>query len=159
MIYKQSFRAWSIPLMSADCRMFGIELHVSIIIPWVQLTHVTAFISHLRNVIEIFFVCLVNLSHSSEVSQLQASPIFAKPVLEHSSLSPSQCSTKGFTMCCGSETDKGYDKHLLSKAACETISVETKQGTRADKAQFIWVRVSFLRLPPMPDYDACFVNL
>lgn len=46
------------------------------------------------------------------------------------------------------ERDKGYDKHLLCKAACETISVQTKRWRRADKTQFILLQVSFLRLFP-----------
>lgn len=61
------------------------------------------------DVIEIWSVLQIDLSHRSEVSQLrhpgcsqpaQATPILAKLVLEHSGLSPSQCSAKGFTMCC-----------------------------------------------------------
>ncbi len=86
-------------------------------------------------------------SASSVRSQpAQASPILAKLVLEPSGLSLSQCSAKGCTMCCGSERDKGYDKHLLSKADSELILLETSEGTWADRAKFIWVWVSLLKL-------------
>lgn len=107
-----------------------------------------------------FYLCVKSASsvQPDRSQSLQAAPIFAKPALEHSGLSPSQCSTKGFTMCSGSERDKGCDKLLLSRAMCETISVETKQGTWADKTQFEYDCLSWLSVSTQ-DYDTCFVNL
>lgn len=57
--------------LSDDYRTYSKRLHVNIIILR-ALTHVTLFIRHLRRVIDILCVWLVNLSHSSEVSQLRS---------------------------------------------------------------------------------------
>lgn len=72
---------------------------------------------------------------------------------------PSQTSTKSFTMCSGSERDKGYDKHLLGKAVCEIIlSGDKTRNTSRWNTVYLSTSVS----PPtasMWDYDVCFVNL
>lgn len=142
--------------LSTDYRSYIMQL-ANIILPRLRLTHATAFISLLRVVVGLF-VCLVNLKSASSVQLDRSQPICAKPPLERSGLSPSQCSTKGFTMCSGSERDKGFDTLLLSRAMCETISVKTKQGTWADKTQFECDCLSWLSVSTQ-DYDTCFVNL
>ena len=122
-----SCRLWkSIPssfYLSAECRTYSMMLQISMIIPRVLMwKHLSAS----RMMSQWFYLRGRSTSHTvlKSASSVHpdrsqpATPSFAKPVLEHSGLSASQCFTQGFTMCCGSERDKGYDKHLLSKAAC-----------------------------------------
>lgn len=124
-----SCRLWkSIPssfYLSAECRTYSIMLQISMIIPRVLMwKHLSAscmmsqwFYLPGRSTSHIVLKSASSV-HPDRSQPAPATPSFAKPVLEHSGLSASQCSTQGFTMCCGSERDKGYDKHLLCKAAC-----------------------------------------
>ena len=111
--------------LSAESRTYSIMLQISMIIPRVLMwKHLSASCMmsqwfYLRGRSTSHTVPKSASSvHSDRSQPAPVTPSLAKPVLEHSGLSASQCSTRGFTMCCGSERDKGYDKHLLSKAAC-----------------------------------------
>lgn len=109
---------------------------VNVIMPRVALTHVTAFISHLHNVMEISL--LVSLSHWSDVGQ-HGSPQLLLASAGHISLCQADAGAsrpviqpkfhQGLYYVLWKWEGKGYDKQVLSKAACETLLVVTNLWT------------------------------